>query len=206
MGLNMNNLYENLGLTKNASADQIKAAYKNLANIYHPDKNGDDVMFKEINHAYRILKDPESKKRYDEFGDESKPVNHKQTVRAELAKMFQAVVKSNISNLKYKNIVEGVKANISVILITTDNKIVLVHKHIDYLDDAIGRVSPDDSILINVLKDEIKAIRSSLVQLNNTKELLILMKEEVKDYKYNAEITLPTTPATNTFKYITTGP
>ena len=59
--------YNILGLTKNASQDDIKKAYRKLALKHHPDKNfGDDRMFKKINEAYQILSNPIEKKAYDE--------------------------------------------------------------------------------------------------------------------------------------------
>lgn len=56
----MNSLYETLGVSKNASADEIKKAYRRLARQYHPDINkekGAEEKFKEINAAYEILSD-----------------------------------------------------------------------------------------------------------------------------------------------------
>lgn len=68
----MQDPYEVLGLERDASADDVKAAFRRLAQRYHPDKNpGDDSAqqrFKEINSAYQILSDPEKKARYDRFG------------------------------------------------------------------------------------------------------------------------------------------
>lgn len=64
--------YEILGVSKNASADEIKRAYRKLAKKYHPDMNpGDETAeakFKEANEAYEVLSDPEKKARYDQFG------------------------------------------------------------------------------------------------------------------------------------------
>jgi DnaJ-class molecular chaperone len=62
-------LYKILGVSKSASADEIKRAYRKLAHQYHPDKNkGDDTKFKEINEAYQVLSDPQKKTHYDQFG------------------------------------------------------------------------------------------------------------------------------------------
>ncbi len=63
--------YKNLRISKNASPDEIKRAYRKLARKYHPDTNkkqGAEEKFKQINEAYEVLKDPEKKKLYDAYG------------------------------------------------------------------------------------------------------------------------------------------
>ena len=68
----MRDLYETLGVTKSASADEIKRAYRKLAQKWHPDKNAGDAAaeekFKEITAAYDTLSDTEKRKAYDQFG------------------------------------------------------------------------------------------------------------------------------------------
>lgn len=61
--------YEVLGIGKNASADEIKKAFRKAAIQHHPDKEGgDETKFKEINEAYEVLKDDKKRQRYDQFG------------------------------------------------------------------------------------------------------------------------------------------
>ena len=66
------NYYDILGVGKDASADDIKKAYRNMAKKYHPDLNKDNPQaaekFKEVNEAYECLSDPQKKSNYDTYG------------------------------------------------------------------------------------------------------------------------------------------
>jgi len=66
-------LYDTLGISESASADEIKKAYRKLARKYHPDINKEPEAqdkFKEINAAYEVLSDSDKKTQYDQFGDQ----------------------------------------------------------------------------------------------------------------------------------------
>jgi molecular chaperone DnaJ len=68
-------LYETLGVAKDAGQDEIKKAYRKLARQYHPDANpgdeGAEERFKEVQSAYDVLSDPEKRKQYDRFGSQN---------------------------------------------------------------------------------------------------------------------------------------
>jgi len=61
--------YKILGVSKNASDEELKKAYRRLAHQYHPDKaGGSEQKFKEINEAYQVLSNKEKRAQYDQFG------------------------------------------------------------------------------------------------------------------------------------------
>ena len=70
----MKNYYSVLGLSKGASDDDIKKAYRKLAMKYHPDRNAGDKQaedkFKEVSEAYAVLSDKKKRQQYDQFGSE----------------------------------------------------------------------------------------------------------------------------------------
>ncbi len=61
--------YSILGVSRTASADEVKKAYRKLAHEHHPDKKtGDEAKFKEVNEAYQVLSDPQKRSNYDTLG------------------------------------------------------------------------------------------------------------------------------------------
>lgn len=77
-------LYNILGINRNASSEEIRKAYKSLSKTWHPDrfagksdaeKKEAEEKFKDINYAYQVLSDPDKKQNYDQFGSEDGPGN-----------------------------------------------------------------------------------------------------------------------------------
>ena len=73
MAVQFRDYYETLGLSKTASDEEIRSAFRKLARKYHPDvakdKKAAEEKFKQINEAYEVLSDPEKRKKYDQLGE-----------------------------------------------------------------------------------------------------------------------------------------
>src|SRR5258708_8857333 len=71
MANNKRDYYEVLGISRNASDDELKKAFRRLAKQYHPDTNkeqGAEALFIEVNEAYEVLSDPQKRAAYDRYG------------------------------------------------------------------------------------------------------------------------------------------
>lgn len=64
----MKDYYKILGISKSASGEDVKKAYRKLAHKYHPDKGGDERKFKEVHEAYQVLSNRDKRAQYDKFG------------------------------------------------------------------------------------------------------------------------------------------
>jgi len=64
----MKDYYEILGVSRDATKEEIKTAFRRLAHKYHPDKGGDEAKFKEINEAYQVLSNDDKRAQYNQFG------------------------------------------------------------------------------------------------------------------------------------------
>jgi len=91
------NLYDILGLPREAPMELIKTAYKNKAKEHHPDKGGDENDFKDLKFAYDTLRDPQCKAEYDKTGRIllTKDQIHQRTI-GELIKIFWSVVNQRL--------------------------------------------------------------------------------------------------------------
>ena len=181
----MKNLYEILAVAKDATAEQIKKAYRKLAMKHHPDKGGDELQFKELSKAYSVLSDEDKRKRYDETGqveEERDPFN-------EILASFVSDLQDNVDSLNTdiidiakKKIKKEIK-EINLARIQTENKI-------KYLNFFLKRIKKDtESNVFNlVTKSKIEQLKSKLEAITKSMDILKRMQDVFNgDIEYDFE-------------------
>lgn len=181
----MKNLYDVLAVTKDATAEQIKKAYRKLAMKHHPDKGGDEKEFKDIAKAYGVLSDEDKRKRYDETGqveEERDPFN-------EILASFVSDLQDNVDSLNAdiidiakKKIKKEIK-EINLARIQTENKI-------KYLNFFLKRIKKDtESNVFNlVTKSKIEQLKSKLEAITKSMDILKRMQDVFNgDIEYDFE-------------------
>lgn len=181
----MKNLYDVLAIAKDATAEQIKKAYRKLAMKHHPDKGGDELQFKELSKAYSVLSDEAKRKRYDETGqveEERDPFN-------EILASFVSDLQDNVDSLNAdiidiakKKIKKEIK-EINLARIQTENKI-------KYLNFFLKRIKKDtESNVFNlVTQNKIEQLKSKLEAITKSMDILKRMEDVFNgDIEYDFE-------------------
>ena len=192
--------YNVLGVDVFATPEQIKAAYRKMAQSWHPDKHKGDknaeARFKKINDAWECLKDPERRARYDR-GEDDKPnrkterevAQHEayQVVGNVLQHVFQKQIQGRADNAKYLPVVEVMRD-----LIHTDRR--NARKNMKDLRGTVAaaremlrRLDEKDGVIANALGYHLNGM---LAQYRQNRHAALVLSETINllaDSKYNAD-------------------
>ena len=108
----MNDYYETLGVDSEATAEEIKKAYRKRANEVHPDKGGSKEEFAELSIAYKVLSDPESRKKYDQTGIDDDMADEVKAAIKFVQDQFATISKELCSAIKDAKTIEMSNFNI----------------------------------------------------------------------------------------------
>jgi hypothetical protein len=185
------NLYDILGLSKNATFEEIKSKYKSLAQQHHPDKGGDPELFKEIKNAYEVLSDPISRKQYDTTGHFENRVNIRDEALERLSNLFFNIV-PNINPdiddliLIMKNETRRERQNIN-------NNINLCNGYILKLNKVINKIkkkNEGENLLKMFAENQLKIHENELQNFIRQIEVINIAIEMLEDYQYGDVATL----------------
>lgn len=185
----MTQLYQDLGIPKESSLEEIKKAFKKKAAETHPDKGGDSESFQVVQHAYSVLKDPTRRARYDASG-EDQLVDEGAIIRQTLAQMFLAVVEA-ADDPAYIDVTGKVKQRIKAGQEQAELQIKILKARTGKLEKAAKRLKrkkrKDADFLQQVITSQIETLANSVKQAEKQGDIGKRMLEMLEDYTYTCE-------------------
>jgi DnaJ-class molecular chaperone len=184
----MADLYDTLGVAKDATKAAIKSAYRSKAKAAHPDTGGDPAAFHAIERAYRVLSDDEKRARYDEHGGtEFQPDN----AESEAASVISAIVDRFINDdqAKYKNLVDEIRKAIKGDIATGRRSIDEGRKYELKTIDLQKRVKgKNGALLISMFEHKLRDCREAIASL----ERQIAIRERALEMIEDADFAVDT--------------
>ena len=178
------NPYTELDVPVDASLEIIKQQYRTLAQMYHPDKGGDENIFKRIKLAYEILSDPVRRKQYDITG-ETTTSNIKNEAIEKIVQILLQVVPS--FNVDQDNLILIVEMETRTMLDLVFKDIGVTERYIVNLEKVSKklRIKTDGENLLNsFVINQIQQRRQELITFQHRVKVCNLMLEILKDYEY----------------------
>jgi hypothetical protein len=188
------NPYTELDVPVDASLETIKQRYRTLAQMYHPDKGGDEEIFKRIKLAYEILSDPVRRKQYDITG-ETTTTNAKDEAVANIVQILLHVVPSfnvdqddliHIAEMETRSMLDLVFKDIGV----TERYIVNLEK----VSKKLRIKTEGENLLNSFVLNQIQQRRQELVTFQHRVRVCNLMLEILKDYEYGLRVIMNEMP------------
>jgi curved DNA-binding protein CbpA len=178
------NPYTELDVPVNASLENIKQRYRTLAQMHHPDKGGDEEVFKRIKLAYEILSDPIRRKQYDITG-ETETTNAKDEAIANIIQIILHVVPNfnadeddliRIAEEESRAMLDMVNKDIS----NTETQI----KHFEKVLKKLRIKTSGENVLESIIQKQIQQRKKNLIVFHKNVKVCMLMLEILKDYEY----------------------
>lgn len=178
--MRMSDLYQMLGLAKDATADQIKKAYRRLAQKYHPDREtGDEEKFYQVQVAYDVLSDDDRRKEYDRSGStKDKSKSSLSSAEQELVQLFVRLLEDQAFEGEFlqecRKTVGMAKANLTV-------EVESQRQQVKRLSKNRGKVSAKnqdnlfDMVLENLISGKEEMIASLQSKLKDCDEILDIL-------------------------------
>lgn len=190
----MKDLYAILGLTKEATQEDIKKAYYKLSMKHHPDKGGDIKEFQEINLANEILSEPETRQKYDR----GEPVFNVQDpevfIRNRAIQIFAALVEGGQLDFDhvdvFKHIIGNIQAQIAQVPNMKSNATGAINK-MEKIKKRIG--GKNGPIFISLLDEKIKQAQTMSDSLDREVPIMEAMVKFLEDAEYIVDELKPMT-------------
>ena len=178
------NPYTELDVPIDASLETIKQRYRTLAQMHHPDKGGDEELFKLIKLAYEILSDPVRRKQYDITG-ETTTTNAKDEAIANIVQILLHVVPS--FNVDKDDLIQIAEIETRTMLDLIYKDISVTERYIANLEKVSSKLrikTSGENILNTFIVHQIQQRKQELENFKRRVQVCELMLEILKDYEY----------------------
>ena len=178
------NPYTELDVPVDASLETIKQRYRTLAQMHHPDKGGDEELFKRIKLAYEILSDPIRRKQYDITG-ETTTTNAKDEAVANIVQILLHVVPN--FNVDQDDLIHIAEMETRTMLDLVNKDIGVTERYILNLEKVLSKLrikTEGENILSSFIANQVKQRKQELESFQRRIQVCNLMLEILKDYEY----------------------
>ena len=181
------NPYTQLDISLDASLEEIKQRFRTLAHMHHPDKGGDEEVFKSIKLAYEILMDPIRRKQYDLTGD-AEIANIRDEAVTNIVQIILSIIPT--FDPDQDDLIEIAKHKTKDMLTRENNQIANIQRDINNFEKVLTKLrikNNGENILHNVIVYQIRDQRKDLLQNQQNVQVCTLMLEILKDYEYGSQ-------------------
>ena len=181
------NPYIQLDIPVDASLEEIKQRFRTLAHMHHPDKGGDEEVFKSIKLAYEILMDPIRRKQYDLTGD-AEIANIRDEAVTNIVQIILSIIPT--FDPDQDDLIEIAKHKTNDMLTRENDQIANIQRDINNFEKVLTKLrikNNSENILHNVIVNQIRDQRKNLLQNQQNVQVCTLMLEILKDYEYGSQ-------------------
>lgn len=165
----MKNLYDTLGVPKDASSEEIKKSYYNKSKSFHPDKNdGNHDKFIELTKAYKTLIDDKQRAYYDKTGQAQGKIDEQQEIYKIITGLFLEILSQN-RDCETTDFFSAITESIDQNIYNFENQIINSDKNISYWSGIKKRIKKDteNDFFRNILKDKIKTAKAEIEKMKS---------------------------------------
>lgn len=179
-------LYDNLGVSKEATPEEIKKAYRDQSKIHHPDKGGDAAEFRKVQRAYDLLSDSEKRSRYDRGEDMDSVESGVDPVVNILANLFTQVLQ--VTDPDTTDIFKEMRKSLNNTLIELKKQIEKSKKVINKLEKVKARIKVDvESIFAQTIHAQQQALTLQITKTESDMALGQKALDRLKGCEYSAD-------------------
>jgi curved DNA-binding protein CbpA len=202
----LQDLYAVLGVSKEATPEEIKQAYRQAALKYHPDRtNGDPDLakvFQAVQHAYDILSDEQKRRYYDETGkirpsEQQLQAEAQDVLDSNIISCIDALVESQDPNAERINPIQEVRNKLSMDIRNAQHNLQLLRKSIKSYEKMAQRMKSkknpefDKSPVGILISSKVDNLKDSIDKVQNAIEIHSLALKMIDDYSYELESMVP---------------